>query len=64
MPKKCMLCDGEAKFVIKGTNDAYCEECAHESFSDISCLQRIEEQAQRLKELLKYEDQLNEEDLQ
>ena len=52
MGKKCMICGGEAKFSIKGTSDFYCEECAEESFSDLSLLQKVEEEAQKLKEII------------
>jgi hypothetical protein len=45
MPKKCIICGGTAKFLIKGTSDYYCEECAEESFSDLSLLQTVEDKA-------------------
>lgn len=53
MGKKCIICKDEAKYQIKDTNDAYCEECAHEHFADISYLQKVEESAQELKKLIK-----------
>jgi len=43
MPKKCIICGAEAKFLIKGTSDYYCDECAEENFSDISLLQTVEQ---------------------
>ena len=50
MPKKCTVCgEEEAKFVIKDTNNYYCEDCAKEMFNDISLLQSVEEQAKQLK---------------
>lgn len=52
MPKKCIICDDEAKFSIKGTRDYYCKECAVENFGDLSMLIRVEEVAARLKEIL------------
>jgi hypothetical protein len=47
MPKKCIICGGEAKYLIKGTSDYYCAECAEESFSDLSLLQTVEEKAKQ-----------------
>ncbi len=41
--KKCLICEEEAKFAIKSTNDYYCEECAEDQFGDISYLVKIEE---------------------
>ncbi len=52
-----MMCDEPAQFVIKSSNDFYCESCAIECFSDTSLLQRVEEQAKELKELIKEEVQ-------
>ena len=52
MPKKCIICGLDATLSIKDTSDYYCEECAIDQFSDISYLQKIEEQAKRLKELV------------
>ena len=57
--KKCVMCGEDAKYVIKDTADAYCEECAVDCFNDVSFLQKIEEQAQQLKELVK--DRIEEE---
>lgn len=53
MAKRCVVCGEEAKYQIKDTSDYYCEDCAGENFADISMLLRIEEEANRLKELLK-----------
>jgi hypothetical protein len=53
MTKKCIICDGEAVFKIKDTPDFYCRECAEENFADIKMLVTVEEEAQRLKTLLK-----------
>ncbi len=53
MPKKCIICDEEAEFKIKDCNEYYCQECAKESFSDLSALQSMEEAAQLLKQVLK-----------
>ena len=36
-----MICEEEAKYSIKGTNDYYCEECAKESFNDIDVLEKL-----------------------
>ncbi len=52
MPKKCIICDEEAKLCIKGSNDCYCEECANENFGDISYLVKVEEEAKALKRLV------------
>jgi hypothetical protein len=43
MPKKCIICGGEAKYLIKGTSDYYCDECAEENFADLSLLQTVDE---------------------
>jgi hypothetical protein len=51
--KKCVICGGEAEFCIKGTSDYYCKGCAEEHFDDIGVLQKVEEEAQRLKEFIK-----------
>jgi hypothetical protein len=51
--KKCVICGGEAEFCIKGTSDYYCKSCAEEHFDDIAVLQKVEEEAQRLKEVIK-----------
>jgi len=45
--KKCLICEEEAKFAIKSTNDYYCEECAQDQFGDISYLLKIEEATQQ-----------------
>jgi hypothetical protein len=52
MNKKCFLCDKPAKYVIKGTNDYYCEACASDHFGDLSFLVSVEEEAKRLKEVV------------
>ena len=51
--KKCIICGEEATFCIKGTSDYYCQECAEENFADLSVLQKVEEEAQRLSEIIK-----------
>ncbi len=51
--KKCIICDKEAEFGIKNSNEYYCKECASEHFKDLSYLQKIEEQANIIKELIK-----------
>tara|TARA_Y100000310_G_C20621796_1_gene783733 strand:- start:469 stop:684 length:216 start_codon:yes stop_codon:yes gene_type:complete len=61
MPKKCIICSEEAKFKIKDTPDYYCQDCAEESFADLSVLQKVEEAAQLLKLAIK--EKINE-DLQ
>ena len=40
--RRCSVCNiHEAKYVLKGTNDAYCKECALEHFSELSHLQKM-----------------------
>lgn len=53
MAKKCIICSKEAEFKIKDTNEYYCEECAEENFADLSLLQKVEEEAQALKKVVK-----------
>tara|TARA_Y100000294_G_scaffold112798_1_gene104548 strand:+ start:68 stop:283 length:216 start_codon:yes stop_codon:yes gene_type:complete len=53
MVKKCIICNEEATHKIKDTSDYYCEECAKENFSDLDLLVTVEEEAMRLKEVLK-----------
>ena len=53
MAKKCIICDNKAVYKIKDIPDYYCQECAEESFSDLSLLVKVEEEAQKLKEFLK-----------
>jgi hypothetical protein len=50
--KKCIICRGEAEFCIKGTSDYYCKDCAEEHFDDINVLQKVEEEAQKLKRII------------
>jgi hypothetical protein len=52
MGKKCILCEEEAKYLIKDTSDYYCEECANESFGDLSVLVSVEEQAKKIKQMI------------
>ncbi len=40
--KKCIICGKEAVYAIKGTTIYYCDECAKELFSDLSCLVRLD----------------------
>ena len=56
--KKCLICEEEAKFAIKSTNDYYCEECAQDQFGDISYLVKIEEVTKQEKNII---DKLEEE---
>jgi len=50
--KKCIICGEEAKFCIKGSSEYYCQECAEEHFADLSVLQKVEEEAKRLKKVI------------
>ena len=58
MAKKCIICSKDAQFRIKDSTEFYCSECAHDHFSDISFLQKVEEEANNLKEVIK--EKLNE----
>lgn len=53
MAKKCLICEGQAEYEVKGGSASYCENCAKESFSDVSFLVKVEEEAQKLKEVIK-----------
>lgn len=57
MPKKCIICGGEATLMIKNTNDFYCKECAEDSFADLSYLIKVEEQAKQLKKMIEEKQQ-------
>jgi hypothetical protein len=48
MTKGCCLCEANAEFVLKGTTDYYCKECALDFFGDIGLLLPLEEEAQVL----------------
>jgi len=52
MVKKCIICDDKAEYRIKDTSDFYCRECAEGNFADLQMLLKLEEEAQRLKEML------------
>lgn len=52
MAKKCIICGKEAIYRIKDSNEFYCEECAEENFDDLSVLQKVEEQAVKLKSII------------
>jgi len=53
MVKKCIICNEEATHKIKNTSDYYCEDCAKENFSDLDLLISVEEEARKLKQVLK-----------
>lgn len=40
--RKCIICAKPARYALKGTNDAYCRQCALEHFSDLSYLQKLD----------------------
>lgn len=52
MVKKCIICNEEANFKIKDGSEFYCQECAEESFADLSLLQKVEEETKALKEII------------
>lgn len=60
MGKKCIICGADAIYLIKDSSDSYCNDCALDCFNDVSFLQKVEEQALELKELIK--DRIEEED--
>jgi hypothetical protein len=64
MAKKCIICNAPAVYQIKDTTDYYCADCAEENFADLSLLVKVEEEAQRLRQVLKecMEQSLPEED--
>ena len=64
MSKKCIMCEEQAEYKIKDGNEYYCSECAQEHFSDLSFLQKVEDEAQQLKEILKDKMNGNGEDTQ
>lgn len=39
--KKCVICFKAAKYLLKGTNNYYCKDCALENFSDLKHLKKI-----------------------
>jgi arabinogalactan endo-1,4-beta-galactosidase len=53
MGKKCIICSKEAEFGIKDSNEYYCKSCAIEHFKDLSYLQKVEKQANIIKDLIK-----------
>ncbi len=57
MAKKCIICGDPAILMIKDTNDFYCQECAEDSFADLSYLIKVEEQAKKLKQLIEEKQQ-------
>ncbi len=65
MGKRCIICKEEANYLIKNTNDFYCQECAEDNFGDISYLITVEEQAKQLKQMIeeKHREEEKEEDL-
>ena len=52
MGKKCIICNGPASYMIKGTADYYCQDCAQENFADLTLLLTLEDEAQRLKDFI------------
>ncbi len=61
MQKYCIICQKPAVYIVRGTNNAYCEEHAKECFGDTSYLASIKEEAERLKKIVDSQiDQLTE----
>jgi hypothetical protein len=50
--KKCIVCGNVATLCVKDCSECYCDECADECFSDISLLQKVEDQAVKLKNMI------------
>jgi len=48
-----MICNEGAVYKIKDSSDFYCQECAEENFADLTLLIKVEEEAQRLKSVIK-----------
>jgi hypothetical protein len=55
MPKKCIICGGEAAFQIKGSSEYYCMLCARENFADLDMLEKVQQQTLKLKDALEKE---------
>jgi len=53
MVKKCIICQEKAVYKIKDTLNYYCDECAKDNFSNLDLLITVEEEAQRLRQILK-----------
>lgn len=49
---KCTICGKEAVYVIKGTTTGYCDAHARQCFADTSYLATIEQEAQRLQDVV------------
>jgi len=50
MAKKCVICDAEAEFFVKGIpNDRYCRECAEENFNDLELLEKVSSEKEKIK---------------
>ncbi len=62
--KRCTVCKELAKYFIKGTATAYCEEHAHEFFADTSYLASVEREARRLKAAIEQGGDIIDPDLQ
>jgi hypothetical protein len=62
MPKKCILCENEAEYGIKGSSETYCKSCAVEQFQDVDYLQKLEDKAVSIEEDRIEEAMLKEED--
>ena len=54
--KKCIICGKEAEFGIKDSSEYYCKECASEHFHDLSYLQKVEEEAKIIKNILEKQE--------
>lgn len=52
MAKKCIICGNTANLCIKGSSESYCNDCAEENFADASLLVKVEEEAQKLKDVI------------
>ena len=48
MTKKCIVCENEGEYTIKGSSEIYCTDCAEEQFADLSYLVKVGEQAKKI----------------
>ena len=53
MKNNCIICENQAEYFIKDTDNGYCKDCALDYFSDLSYLEKAEKQAQNLKSHLR-----------
>ncbi len=52
MSKRCIICDEDAVYQVKGTNNYYCKDCAKEYFNDVKLLVKIEDEISAMKKFV------------